>query len=122
MEARTLKGCAAFAASLLLHACAYGPVPGGAPDADAPTPSCPKPAYPEAALKERKEGTTRLRYTVNADGTVARSEVLQSSGSFLLDMTARGAIASCRFPPTIRDGVAVSVTADTDYDWRLPAQ
>jgi bla regulator protein blaR1 len=106
------------AALLFLQGCASEPAE--EPSSEALAPSCPKPAYPEAALKERKEGTTRLRYYVNENGAVTKSEVIASSGSFLLDMTAQGAIASCRFPPTIRDRVAVSVTAETEYVWRVP--
>jgi TonB family protein len=49
--------------------------------------------YPSAALGENREGSAVIRFTIAADGALANSTVISSSGSVLLD---EGALACVR--------------------------
>lgn len=53
---------------------------------------------------EAAQGKVVLRLLVRADGTVARVEVIASSGSVALDHAASTAAASWRFAPATKDG------------------
>ncbi|MCK9365149.1 MAG: energy transducer TonB [Syntrophales bacterium] len=50
-------------------------------------------SYPPQALAENREGSAVIRFTIAANGTLAGSSVLTSSGNFLLD---EGALACIR--------------------------
>ncbi|TMI84527.1 MAG: energy transducer TonB [Bacillati bacterium ANGP1] len=53
------------------------------------------------------EGTVGVRALVLADGTVARVDVSDSSGSAVLDRAAAEAVRRWRFLPATRDGVPI---------------
>ena len=65
----------------------------------------PAPAYPERARRDNQQGTVLLRVLVEADGSVARVEVAQSSGFDALDRAAADTVRTrWRFVPAHRDG------------------
>ncbi len=65
------------------------------------------PVYPDGAYARRERGMTVLGIHVGLDGTVARIDLLQSSGHSDLDEAARVAVLRWRFVPQLRDGAAV---------------
>jgi protein TonB len=68
----------------------------------------PKPPYPLIARRMGAQGIVLLRVHVRADGSVAKAEVKQSSGSGLLDDSAlRTVRENWRFMPARLDGVPV---------------
>jgi len=83
-----------------------------------------RPVYPAAAQRAGAQGTSRIRFTVDAVGHVVGAQILQSSGSTrehrMMDKAAAEALAQC--PVTLgidESGRAVGGTADVDYVWTL---
>ncbi|WP_417450568.1 TonB family protein [Kordiimonas sp.] len=60
--------------------------------------------YPGRAAKMGIEGTVKVRVDMNSDGTVTRYDVVQSSGSNLLDNAARRMMRDLRRLPALEDG------------------
>ena len=56
--------------------------------------------YPPLARQMSLEGLVWIRSRILPDGTVASTEILQSSGYDVLDRAAREGISSWHFPPT----------------------
>ncbi len=85
---------------------------------------CARPDYPDAAVRVEATGTTKIRFTVDATGTVAKAEVERPSGASrehrLLDRAAVQALSKCRFTPGTDDqGRATGGFAVVDYVWKL---
>lgn len=110
---------------------APGPVAPPAPPAPRPqavaaridVSSCEKPEYPAAALRADATGTTKIRFTVDATGVVAKAEIERAAGVSrehrLLDRTAVEALSKCRFRPgTDEQGKAVGGTTVVEYVWK----
>lgn len=78
--------------------------------------------YPTRALREEKEGTTRFRVTVGADGRVTSCEVTGSSGSDELDSTTCSLITRRgRFnPATDGEGNPVGGSWSSAVRWQIP--
>ena len=78
--------------------------------------------YPARALREEREGTTRFRVTVGADGRVRNCEVLASSGSTDLDAATCANIAKrARFAPaTDASGARVAGHYTSAVRWMIP--
>lgn len=78
--------------------------------------------YPTRALREEKEGTTRFRVTVGADGRVTSCSVTASSGSDELDSTTCSLITRRgRFSPaTDGEGQPTSGTWSSAVRWQIP--
>lgn len=81
--------------------------------------SCAKPEYTPEALARRAEGTTHLRFLVDADGSVGEAQVAKSSGDASLDEAARAAIAKCRFTPGMAGGKPARAWVPVQYVWSL---
>mgnify|MGYP000355470119 CR=1 FL=1 len=83
----------------------------------APTPD----NYPKESLDNREQGTTRLRFDVDATGSLVAASIDRSSGHTRLDQLALKMLSACRFKPA-RDaeGKAVAGTFRLDYVWKLP--
>ena len=86
-------------------------------------PSC-RPEYPAAALRAQASGTTRVRFTVDANGKVTSADVVGSSGSSrenrLLDNAAKAALATCPFKPGIdAQGHPIGTQVEVSYAWKL---
>jgi protein TonB len=69
----------------------------------------PKPSYPSLSRRLGEAGTVRLNILVNPDGSVARLELVQSSGYPRLDQSAMETVqSSWKFEPARQDGQPVS--------------
>jgi protein TonB len=70
------------------------------------------PPYPTLARRLGAEGKVTLRLSIQADGKVARAEVVTSSGRHDLDEAAQGWIVShWTYQPAIKDGVPAASQA-----------
>jgi len=83
-----------------------------------------RPEYPGAAQRAGASGVTRIRFTVDASGRIAGSQVLRSSGATrehrLMDQAAAAALAQCPVQVGTDDqGRPVGTTTDVDYVWTL---
>jgi len=67
----------------------------------------PAPRYPPQALRRGESGTVLLRAHVGADGVPYAIDLVQSSGSRLLDHAASEALRRWRFRPAQRNGQPV---------------
>ena len=78
--------------------------------------------YPTSALRQGREGTTRFRVTVGADGRVAGCEIVSSSGSPDLDAaTCRNVSKRGRFDPaTDGQGAKVGGSWTSSVKWVIP--
>ncbi len=79
----------------------------------------PDPSYPARALRMGLKGTVVLLLDVSADGTVARVEIVSSSGHEELDRAAAEAARLWRFEPARRDGEAVAHDVRVPVEFRL---
>jgi protein TonB len=69
------------------------------------------PNYPRRARERGWEGTVRLRLLIDIDGTIARVELVESSGFPILDREAERAVQAWTFHPARdADGKAVPVS------------
>jgi D-alanyl-D-alanine endopeptidase (penicillin-binding protein 7) len=81
--------------------------------------SCRKSQYPVADVAASHEGTVTVGFLVDADGTVADSRLLRSSGFSGLDKAAQSALHKCLFAPALRHGQPVREWAAVQYVWTL---
>jgi protein TonB len=81
--------------------------------------SCPQPAYPMASRRNEETGTVTLKFLIDVDGKVVRSEVESSSGHPRLDEAARNGLGLCRFKPGSVDGKPEQSWARLQYVWKL---
>ncbi len=72
--------------------------------------------YPRSAELRRQEGTTRLRVALAADGRVSAVDVIDSSGSPILDLAARATISDIGKLPAPPAGITTLVIPIV---WRL---
>lgn len=82
------------------------------------------PEYPAAAQRAGATGSTRIRFTVDALGRIAGSQILHASGSTrenrLMDQAAAAALAQCPVQVGTDDqGRPVGTTTDVEYVWSL---
>jgi len=90
---------------------------------DATDPSC-RPDYPAAAARAQAVGTSRIRFTVDANGKVTAADVIGSSGPTrehrLLDNAAKQALATCPIKVGIdAEGHPVGTQVEVIYTWKL---
>lgn len=78
--------------------------------------------YPSAAIREEREGLTRFRLTIGADGRVVGCEITSSSGSPDLDAaTCSKVSARARFVPALGgDGMPTTGNYVGSVRWVLP--
>ncbi len=80
----------------------------------------PAPRYPATARRLDQQGTVVLRVLVDADGAVARVEVIHSSGFDSLDDSAIETVRTrWRFLPARREGVSVASWAEVPIRFAL---
>lgn len=82
--------------------------------------TCVKPDYPRVSLRNEEQGTIRVAYLIEADGSLSSGMYWKSSGSPFLDRTAFDALKSCRFSSATFDGKSVRSWTFVDYVWTLP--
>jgi periplasmic protein TonB len=83
-----------------------------------------RPEYPAAAQRTGATGVTRIRFSVDASGRIAGSQILRSSGSSrehrMMDRAAAEALAQCPVQVgTDEMGRPVGTTTDVEYVWTL---
>lgn len=83
-----------------------------------------RPDYPAAAQRAGAIGSTRIRFTVDALGRIAGSQILHASGPTrehrLMDQAAAAALARCPVQVgTDEQGRPVGTTTDVEYVWSL---
>lgn len=78
--------------------------------------------YPAAALRERKQGTVRFRLGIAKDGTPSTCEVLESSGSDILDQASCSLLMKrSQFTPARNGrGHPITGTYTSAVRWVLP--
>ena len=78
--------------------------------------------YPLLAFRERREGTTHLKATINAEGRLADCVVVQSSGSPDLDAAACSKLLRiARFKPAVEAaGKPITFAFEAQVNWRIP--
>jgi protein TonB len=88
--------------------------------------SCaPKPEdYPPAAVRAEATGTTKVRFTIGADGRLTAADIARSAGSSrehkMLDRLALSKLSECQFKPgTDENGRPVGASFDVEYVWKL---
>jgi TonB family protein len=81
--------------------------------------SCRKPEYPPQSLRLEEEGVSLLGFLVRADGTVARSVVLNSSGSANLDTAALDELSKCTFEPGADGDTPAEMWTAVEYVWTI---
>ena len=86
-------------------------------------PAC-KPEYPPTAARANAEGTTRIRFAVDANGHPTSATVVGSSGPTrehrLMDTAAKNALATCPFKPGIdATGKPIGTEVDVVYVWKM---
>lgn len=59
---------------------------------------CTNPAYPGAGTRGEREGSVKLRYTVDAQGKARDANIVSSSGSSWVDNASLNALRQCSFP------------------------
>lgn len=80
---------------------------------------CTKPDYPHESIVLNETGTTRVRFMVEADGSVSAISLAKSSGSSRLDKAALKKAASCRFKPAKKAGSSVRQSVVVPYKFTL---
>jgi len=78
--------------------------------------------YPSRALREEREGTTRFRLTVNADGRVSDCQITGSSGHADLDEAAcKNLTRRARFRPALdANGNPTTGSYSNAVRWQIP--
>ena len=81
---------------------------------------CAERYYPPIAVRLNQEGTTRIRITVGADGSVQSAAIDTSSGHDSLDQAAvRCVQGSFRYKPAMQNGQPIAATTLADIVWKL---
>ncbi|GAA0524927.1 TonB family protein [Rhizomicrobium palustre] len=75
--------------------------------------------YPAISKRLGEQGTTRLGFTITADGRVENVHVEASSGSERLDNAAVTCATPWRYKPAVREGQPVAVQWHTEVKWVL---
>jgi protein TonB len=77
------------------------------------------PTYPPAARARGEEGTVLLRIQVGIDGRIERVDILRSSGSQVLDATARNGVRQWQFSPAMRANGPVRSTVEVPITFKM---
>jgi len=77
------------------------------------------PVYPSRAKRQGIEGWVRVKFLVQAGGTVARVEILAAQPKKIFDQTVRRCVLGWRFKPGTVEGEPVDVWAETVIRFKL---
>lgn len=83
------------------------------------TDTCKKPEYPVEAQRAGEEGISVVGFLVRADGKVASSAVLNSSGSAVLDQSTVSQLSKCMFRPAPGGGEPADRWVVMPWQWSL---
>ncbi len=80
--------------------------------------------YPPAAVRAAAVGTTKVRFTIDAQGKMVKAEVARSAGSSrehrALDRVAVDKLSDCTFKPGVDEaGRPVGGSFEVEYVWKL---
>ena len=80
--------------------------------------------YPPAAQRAEATGTTRIRFSIGADGKMTSASVVKSAGATrehkMLDRVALTKLSECTFKAgTDATGKPVGTSVDVEYVWKL---
>jgi len=80
--------------------------------------------YPSAAKRAEATGTTKVRFTVGADGKLVSAELVKSAGPSrehkMLDRVAISKLSECNFRAgTDENGRPVGATVEVEYVWKI---
>lgn len=80
--------------------------------------------YPTAALRAEATGTTKIRFTIDGQGKLVKTELVRAAGTSrehrLLDRVAMEKLSTCKFSPGVdAAGRAVGGTFDVEYVWNI---
>ena len=78
-----------------------------------------QPHYPRKARREELQGTVKVEVTVDENGKFVKADVVESSGSAILDDATLDAFKRCTFRPASKDGKPVASKFQASYQWRL---
>lgn len=79
------------------------------------------PRYPQMALLLGQQGTTKLKILVTPEDTARQVDVIQSSGSALLDDEAVATVKGWRFKPATLDDTPIAGWAIQTISFMLPS-
>ncbi len=79
----------------------------------------PPPKYPRLARKMLYDGKVTLKVEVKADGSCGKVELVKSSGYYMLDNAATGAVKKWRFAPAKKWGKAVTTFTEITVNFQL---
>lgn len=85
------------------------PPPGFVGPRDDPASPHDQPSYPEHATQCQESGTAKLQLTIEADGRVSETAIVQSTGFADLDAAVVIKARSWRYLPATKDGVPTAV-------------
>lgn len=114
-----IRTSALIAALLLATPAMAAKLPKGDSLAVANFASCAKPVWPDGAIAANHVGTVTLAFDIEADGKVAGSKVVRSSGHRDLDEAAREGISKCTFKPGTQNGKRARSSMHMQYVWTL---
>jgi protein TonB len=77
------------------------------------------PLYPTEALSEGRQGKVVVKVFISPLGKVESTEILESSGSLVLDKAAELAASTSQFKPAERDHQPISAEATATYRFEL---
>ncbi len=77
------------------------------------------PIYPQKALRMRKEGYVKMRFTIDPDGRVHNVEVIESKPGRFFDDAAKKAIKKWKFKPKVVNGKAVEQVGEQTIRFTL---
>jgi protein TonB len=75
--------------------------------------------YPPISQRNNEEGTTKISFTVNTDGSVTSPSVETSSGSQRLDEAALSCVTRWKYKPATQDGQPVAAHWEANVVWKL---
>ena len=76
------------------------------------------PPYPQWEERRGWEGRVLLSLLINSNGEVERVGIVESSGAELLDHQVRASVATWRFKPAQRNGLAIAATVQQEIIFR----
>lgn len=83
--------------------------------------SAPKPNFPTSALKSGTEGSVKLHIVLTSEGNVRRATIVRSSGSKVLDESARQSLLTWKMKPAALKPTDLSEGRDEIIEFRQEA-